>query len=588
MPFKYIINGCMPNMRLACIAVLICISFFNHAVAQNITEQLDQCRQLEDDDPTAAIALATTLINTINQSDQVINYGHALGCLGWSLAATDQLEAARQRAIELEQLGKQLPSNIESISLIRRAGSIFHRLGDRISATKNYSSAMQVANALELKSEQIPLLVNLGILHSEIREHDNAIDNYYLALELMDELQDFRYQAATLFNLGITLSGQKRPQEALDTLLKVQQMMSDQWPQSRRASVYAGLGSAQLGLENYVQSQVHYEQALELFATLPDSLEKMSAKSNYARVLFELGDPNRAQQFADEARQYFIEQQQVFKDGASLYGLADIYQSLGNQNIAIELMQQARNKDKEYHQSFNQEIMAQMQARLEDSQQRQELAELKNENMSTQMRLDQAQRQRWFWIISVTLGTAILSAFILWQSHMNRKLRHTTRCDPLTGIGNRRAIDHWRRERLFPNPPTSQLMWLIDLDYFKRVNDSFGHDVGDMVLKKVALRLQTLTQADRFVGRWGGEEFMFLTEDIDPDELHEFADSIRENIKQLRIDLGDSIISVTASIGVSRVQNSGKEAWNEALAEADTALYEAKSQGRDQTVSQIN
>ena len=588
MSLKYIIDVCMPKMRTVCVATLLSISFFNLAAAQNISEQLDTCRQLEDDDPSAAIELATTLISSINRSQQAISYGQALGCLGWSLAASDQLAAARQRAIELEQLSSQLPSSEDSIGLIRRAGSIFHRLGDRISAAKNYANAMQVATQLDIKPAQIPLLVNLGILNSEIRKHDNAIDNYYRALDLMEELQDFRYQAPTLFNLGITLSGQKRPQEALDTLVKVEQMMSDQWPQSRRATVQAGLGSAHLGLKNYTQSQIHYEQALELFITLPDSLEKMSAKSNYARVLFELGQPKRAQQLADEARQFFLEQQQAFEDGASLYSLADVYQSLGDQAVALELMQQARSKDKQYHQSFNQEIMAQMQARLEDSQQRQELAELKNENLSKQMRLDQAQRKRWFWILSAIAFVGIVTTFILWQSRMNKKLLRTTRRDPLTGIGNRRAIEHWRRERLFPNPPTAQLMWLIDLDYFKRVNDSFGHDVGDMVLQQVAHQLRRLVQADRFVGRWGGEEFMFLTEDIDVNELHSFADQIRQGIERLRIDLGDSIINVTASIGVSQVQNSSKEAWNQALAEADAALYEAKSQGRNQTVSQIS
>ena len=569
--------------------IVIIIHFFiaSSVSAQAYSDELERCRTLEDDDPSAAVELATTLLQQIDKQSQAHAYAQALGCLGWSLAATDQLDAARQRTNELESLSEQLSPSQETIQAIRRAGSIFHRLGDRIAATENYSKAMDVATELDLKAEQIPLLVNLGVLHSEIREHDQAIKDYYLALELMDELEDYRYQVPTLFNLGITLSGQKRPEEALTIFRKMEPMMNDQWPASRRASVQSAMGAVHMGLKDYPQALIHFEEAMDLYADLPDTLGKMTTQTSYAEALVNLELADEAKVLADAARDYFVAQDQVFNDGAVLYNLADVYEALGDQENALELLRMARRKDVEFNKSFNQETMAQMQARLADSQQQRELADLKNENTLKQMRLDQVQKQRWLWLIAGGLFIVILSSFMLWQNRMNRKLQTITRLDTLTQMGNRRAIEHWRRERLFPNPPTARLMWLIDLDHFKNINDSFGHDAGDFVLKKVAAYLQQHIEKDRFVCRWGGEEFMFLTEDIALDDLNAFADTIRNGIADLRIELDDNDISITASIGVSQIENSSKEAWNQALAEADTALYQAKDQGRNQTVSGI-
>jgi diguanylate cyclase (GGDEF)-like protein len=121
---------------------------------------------------------------------------------------------------------------------------------------------------------------------------------------------------------------------------------------------------------------------------------------------------------------------------------------------------------------------------------------------------------------------------------------------------------------------------MIDLDFFKKVNDNFGHDVGDQVLKVIALYMRKHFGTG-LTARLGGEEFAVLLHGIDADNLYNKLDDFRREIAVSTIPAGDTQLSVTLSLGV--VFDS-QESFTKQMNEADNALYMAKENGRNQVV----
>ena len=164
------------------------------------------------------------------------------------------------------------------------------------------------------------------------------------------------------------------------------------------------------------------------------------------------------------------------------------------------------------------------------------------------------------------------------------RLREVSQRDALTGLFNRRAIDEelahqWQRYRRSHRPFA---VLLVDIDHFKRINDTLGHAAGDQVLSVLAALLQRHARSTDAVGRIGGEEFLVLLADIDEPEALRSAERLRAEVEGLMPEIGGKPLAVTVSVGValSRDDDPGVETL---VARADGALYRAKAQGRNQS-----
>jgi diguanylate cyclase (GGDEF)-like protein len=155
--------------------------------------------------------------------------------------------------------------------------------------------------------------------------------------------------------------------------------------------------------------------------------------------------------------------------------------------------------------------------------------------------------------------------------------------DPLTGIYNRRQFEtiaraEFARSQRYLRP----LAFLVlDVDLFKRVNDEFGHAIGDWVLKMVATTISSAKRDPDVVARLGGEEFVMMLPETTADAAWGVAERIRELVHSNSLKIGKDQLALTISIGVAEAgeSSSGLEA---VLREADGALYEAKQRGRNQ------
>jgi diguanylate cyclase (GGDEF)-like protein len=163
----------------------------------------------------------------------------------------------------------------------------------------------------------------------------------------------------------------------------------------------------------------------------------------------------------------------------------------------------------------------------------------------------------------------------------NAELHRISRTDPLTALGNRRHLDEQLRSARTSarRHGTALSVAIIDVDQFKKVNDTYGHASGDDVLCEVARRLAAVAREEDVVGRWGGEEFLVILPYCDIDSSFAIGERFREAIADQRIPTADrDLIPVTVSIGCA----TGDDA--QVVERADIALYAAKERGRNRTV----
>lgn len=552
-------------------------------VSTSITEQIKRCQSIEDDQPKQAISLAQKLLKQLDSKEYAIYYGQAMGCLGWSYAVTDQVAEAREVAYNLELLADDLLASAESVNLLRRSGSIFHRIGDRISAAENYQAAMSDAQELDFTAEKIPLLVNLGVLNAELREHDKAIENYYMALDLMQQTNDFKYHAPVLFNLAVTLNGSERYEESIKAYHQAEQLVNENWPKQRIAQVYYGLGVSYSGRSQFQQAKQYLEQTIALIE--PENQETIfayGAQVILAWVKVQLGDSEGALALADQAANFYdnpeIEASLVSADNP-LNTLAQLYEALDQPQKALQYYKASRVIDQKFQDSFNKAYMAQIQAKLSDSKQRAELALLKNENSLNQLALDRTVHQRTLMVLALSFLLLVVLGIWIWQQHAKRQLVKLSTRDPLTGLLNRRGVVYWHQQNVFHED--TRLLWLVDLDQFKKINDDLGHEAGDQTLMAIGRSLKQLLNPQRCIGRWSGEEYIIITEDVSRSQINEFGDEILQKVNETHIEIGLNQIKVTASIGVSLIKGESTHMWNRALSQADKALYVAKDRGKN-------
>lgn len=168
------------------------------------------------------------------------------------------------------------------------------------------------------------------------------------------------------------------------------------------------------------------------------------------------------------------------------------------------------------------------------------------------------------------------------------RLKHLGLMDPLTGVNNRRYVELRLMEEIGRSRRRAGALscLYIDIDHFKRINDSFGHQSGDEVLREVATRVKAELRLSDTLGRFGGEEFVVLLPDTLLDDAGNVAERIRAGIGEKPFIMAGKANQVTASIGVAALtvadmDQPAEAAGRQLVARADRALYHAKENGRN-------
>ena len=284
----------------------------------------------------------------------------------------------------------------------------------------------------------------------------------------------------------------------------------------------------------------------------------------------------------------------------SLSGMAATYEEMGQYlekagdlSGAVEALHQYRALSDQILQRDQQQAIFEMQEQFDAGRRAEELELLRRENdlKGEQLRARDLQQDLWWLLAASGLLTVVVVAMLARRvRHTNRELADSnarlqvqSEIDPLTGLSNRRHFQTTMRQ-VAADGKLEGTVFLIDIDHFKRINDCWGHAVGDAVIVEVARRLRAVLREPDLIVRWGGEEFLVVVRTLAPEAVEALAARMLDVIGERPVEHDGRSIAASASIGYATFPIEPARlalSWERAINLVDTALYLAKAHGRN-------
>jgi diguanylate cyclase (GGDEF)-like protein len=437
--------------------------------------------------------------------------------------------------------------------------------GDLQGALEAFREGMELSRALGDRHTEGVLLLGLGFFHGQLEESVPYEEYTRLALARFRELGDPQRVAHCLNNIAGSISRRKRYAEALacyEEALPIALSLGWRRGQALILGGHGGVlfhqGHIDEGREKYLASNAILEELGEVFQ-LTRHLNLLG------RALLEGGRPAEALPCIEaavrhaEARRFEIELTQA------LELLSRVHEALGDAPAALRALRRHVEEGAAGGIRRTEEIVRKL--KLEHR-----LSIAKREAQQQESRNDE-----------LAAVNAALTEALRRQEALQDELERLARTDPLTGLFNRRHMEELgdREIERCQRSRAPLAVMLADVDHFKRINDRYGHSVGDEVLVEMAARLRRNVRGVDLVARWGGEEFCVVLVETDGEGARLAAERVRRAIAQRPFETSAGPIKVTLSLGVVALDD-GPASLAGLLRQADAALYTAKDRGRDQ------
>ncbi|MDZ3822352.1 MAG: tetratricopeptide repeat-containing diguanylate cyclase [Pseudoxanthomonas sp.] len=565
------------------------------AVAQS-PPAAEDCEALSNTDPAAAHALAERQLAAPGLSLEAEI--QARMCLAWSHVRTGEADQARAEADRLLDLAaREGLSPAVVTAALRRAGSVHFSLGDRHDAVDRFVQALEIADEHGLDNERIGLLINLGIARGSLDEGLQAQAHFEEALRLMEATGHRQHEPPLLNNYGLSLVQNGEPGRGLPLLERALELAEAQGNRVGIAHVTHSIGFALRQLGRLEEAEASLRRALaerrEIGARAGEGatlLELARVEQARGELAAALADAETAVALARETGDEATE-----RDG--MHTLSTLYASLGRIPEAYQAERRNNEMNLRFAREQNVQRLAELEARLRSQMDRRELELLRRDNEIQALQLERDRLARRYGIGLLAL-IVLAAGLATWhQRRVNRQLRHANAKDDMTGLSNRRhmtrVLDWLQAHRgtaaLQAGPVRAGVLFLIDIDRFKSINDRFGHEVGDKVLVTVAQRLRASTRGgdrggDRLC-RWGGEEFLVAAPDLTEQQAMDMAERLRSLVSAAPVTVeGGASVPVSVSVGFAPwplFEGGAALPWLLTLRLADQALYLAKDAGRD-------
>ncbi len=541
-----------------------------------------KCWLIVHPQPAAAldlIELAAPLADSLGGS---LDWQQLRVCGGYAHQRQEQTDAA----LAAYDAGVAAGLAANDLALLSRArvlrGELQYERGAWSDALADLKAAFEASEALGDAGGRAYALTAIANLYGSAGEHAKALDYYQQTLTLARETGRRDNEATALYNLGVTQDKLGNPDAALRhyrEALAVQRAadLAGDIPDSLRS-----MAISLIKLERAGEALALLDEADGLPPVQADPGMRAALKLTRGAALRHLDRPTEALGLLDSAREWFETTQaapflEKIEDerARALKALGRHAEALAARERQIEL------KDA-MHQAWRAEQTARLRVEFDTDRFEQQNRALATENALRAEALRAAERIRTLqsWVIaSAALTLLALGGLALVQVRNARRLRRIALTDELTGLPNRRAtLDYARRQverRARERMPLSVVA--LDIDHFKRINDTFGHDAGDLVLRRVAAALRHFDRG--LVGRVGGEEFLAVLPNFDRTRSAAMAESVRRIIEGIDLSEVQPGLRISSSFGIAEVESG--QGWEAAARRADEALYRAKHAGRN-------
>ncbi|PND36239.1 hypothetical protein C1O66_21255 [Paucibacter aquatile] len=358
----------------------------------------------------------------------------------------------------------------------------------------------------------------------------------------------------------------------------------------------ANFGDFYLRQGNFAKARQYSEEGLALARRNEDSSNEALALHNLGIALIQLRQVEQGKGYVMQSITVSQAQGLNGQVADSLHELGDALERMGDLGGAAHAFQQHRRMIDQQLREETRSAVLELQAQYDDDRRAKEMALLNRDHSLKleQLRARDLQLQLWAAVGACVVLSAVLLGLAyqrirktnLALAHSNAALKVQGERDPLTGLANRRHFQTAIR-RLAEHGQLRASVFLIDIDHFKRINDSHGHAVGDAVLIEVAERLRSCLRDEDLLVRWGGEEFLIVIDARQPAQIEHLAQRLLNQIAQAPVRFGPGLaqlLPISASMGFASFPVAPHDwtvDWERAIALVDTLMYMAKAHGRN-------
>lgn len=552
-------------------------------------EAISRCFTLRRSQPDAAIVLAKSILASpkLTIEPEI----KALSCLGMAASLAGDREFAVDTAASVVSKVDQHPDLPPEFVLraLSNAAAIYHNAGRVHLAETLYARVSEIAKHASDKDAgitQTVMLNNIGLIHGEYLDSPEIADEYYRqGLELSERIghkepQLFYNYAANLARMGQRAAATTALGNAERVAVEVDNHLLQQRIHAEQAGLLISSG-------DLTKARTLLNDAIAIQRRLPDPAGESSSLSKLSALQLAANEKQAALRSAEAAWEKVQSGQFLLEQTDALRAKLTAQAALGQTSAALATAEQLYRLQMNALKEQRLEILGDLQARTQYADSRREVERLRHEAEIQALNLAKAQLMRN--ATFVILGLMLLAAlfFLVMQRRRHRLLDEISSTDALTGLTNRRTAT--RKLNALASTAaqgvqgTRHVLFVIDIDHFKKVNDSYGHHAGDGVLVQISRSLLAATRPGDIVARWGGEEFLVLCQDLTQDRACALAQRLCDAMAHtVELAPGQTHV-VTGSLGFAPFpffadtrNHSEASVWGYAIRMADRALYAAK------------
>ncbi|HDY8137551.1 TPA: diguanylate cyclase [Vibrio vulnificus] len=511
--------------------------------AQLIIEKAGrELKQGQFDEGLKHIELGMAMANE-NGADFLLLEG--FNTLGILYNATNQLKRSQLAFYQGLELSERFPNNAFIGRYLNNLGLLYVHLEqwDKALDFLQRAETFYEANGVTQPNRQLVILLNQSFVYQQLKQKDQAKAAYDRALRYFGENTSTYYRILKLKSEARLYLLDEEFERAIDVAIACVKLdAKNTYPLQNGICTYIQAESYLAG-KQLDAAQRAVDSAIATFEHLQHARWTIRAHLLRANILEAKG--LHAEALSLYKKYYAQEKQQIIGEVHALQTSFEV------QEVAKERdLYEAQNQLRELERSLN----------------------------------EQRQRILMIWIVIVGLLLLLgVRRMAIIRKH-NLHLQTLSYVDPLTGANNRRFFQSEIETPNLLNRAHLYRIVLVDLDWFKSINDTHGHEIGDFVLVETAKRIKQQLASDELFVRWGGEEFLLVLKNDDdlPLRLQKLVESIRTSAYQLKGKSYNITISVGASepCGLNELKNS-----SDAFVTADMCLYQAKSLGRDRAIT---
>jgi diguanylate cyclase (GGDEF)-like protein len=469
---------------------------------------------------------------------------------------------------------------------LQMRGDTLSLLGEQARAMIDFQRARAAYRAAGIDHEVEPLMFSIAVAYRRIGDFPQAERYFISAIARMQDKQAWEDVATNYIQLGFLHSESGAPDKAQLAFQHAIDVASEHHDQT-------SLNGARLGL---AESQIELGEPDAALGTLAVARTGFRAEKDTSSddMLLILTGQALARQGGDVAAlaHYKLALPLVRLNGNERY-LAMIYklqaaseEALGHAAAALEDYKRYTDLQMKLQGKMRLEQGRMLEYEYEIRRRDFENRQLRADAQAKQEQLTALERVRHWQALSLVLAAlfvALLTSLAVRQWNKSRRLRNLAMTDPMTGVSSRIGIEYEADQAIAEalRTDTSMSLLMLDLDYFKGINDRYGHAAGDRVLREVTAAWQAQLRGRDPLGRIGGEEFVVVCADTALEQALQVAGRLREATHTLRFDDIDPALQVSVSIGAA--SHTHGETRDDLFARADAALYRAKQRGRDRT-----